>query len=134
MSLQFKKSNKARNLKLGLTAGVIVIASSYLVLNTFPHLKTSLYNYISGTKSEEEEEEEKVEGTNKDNEPIELNESGELPNGMMTQSIEQSYVNVAEWSDDNLKSYLIEKEVNPPDNASHDNLVTLVRTIQENPN
>lgn len=94
MSLKLtKKSNKLRNFGIG---GAIVIGTSLIVLNTFPHLKTSILNYIKGGEDEEV-----------DNEPIELNEDQskiETPRDIA----EESMVDVNQWSDDNLKSWLLE--------------------------
>ncbi|KAK6461671.1 hypothetical protein DFJ63DRAFT_336450 [Scheffersomyces coipomensis] len=149
MSLQFKPpSNRNRNLKYIGLGSLVVIGTSYVILNTFPHLKTSIYNYVNGIVDEDEEDdglvqkdEVKTETTtinddNNDNEPIELNDSiNSLKSSKkLTQSIDQSIVDINEWSNDNLKSWLQDKEINIPTNTNHDNLVSLVKSIQENSN
>ncbi|CAH6721484.1 hypothetical protein CLIB1444_06S03246 [[Candida] jaroonii] len=94
MSLNLtKKSNKLRNFGIG---GAIVIGTSLIVLNTFPHLKTSILNYIKGGEDEEV-----------DNEPIELNEEQTISEPSRDIA-EESMIDVNEWSNDNLKSWLSE--------------------------
>ncbi|KAI5953237.1 hypothetical protein KGF54_002608 [Candida jiufengensis] len=62
MSLKLKnKSNTSRYIKTGLISGAVIISTSYLALKTFPHLKTSIYNYITGEDSQTEEELEEIE-------------------------------------------------------------------------
>ncbi|KAL7666696.1 hypothetical protein ABC855_g355 [[Candida] zeylanoides] len=95
----------------------------YIIFKTFPHLKTTLYNTLTGGSVESELDVD-------DNEPIELNDS----NSDSTHNDhigDESLVNVEDWSDDNLKSWLSEKEITPPSNASHHNLVSLVNSIKE---
>lgn len=50
MSVALKKSNKLKY--IGIT-GAFVICLSFVILNTFPHLKMKIYNYITGVKEEE---------------------------------------------------------------------------------
>ncbi|KAK6201171.1 uncharacterized protein RJT21DRAFT_33096 [Scheffersomyces amazonensis] len=129
MSLQFKPpSNRNRNLKYIGLGGLALIGSSYLILSTFPHLKTSIYNYINGISGEVEEdnqeerekEQEENESPHKskksakfstENEPIELHDSTDsLRNSKkLYESLDQSIVDINEWSNDNLKSWLQEK-------------------------
>ncbi|CAH2352357.1 hypothetical protein CLIB1423_06S04588 [[Candida] railenensis] len=112
MSLQLKASNRNRNIKLAATAGAVIIGASYIILSTFPHLKSTIYNTLLGSKKPE------VKG-NDDNEPIELNEesaseyedsdsdSEDLSNNTEPLN-DESIVNVEKWSDENLKSWLSE--------------------------
>ncbi|KAK6455733.1 uncharacterized protein RJT20DRAFT_49586 [Scheffersomyces xylosifermentans] len=117
MSLQFKKkSNTGRNLRVAAASSAVVVGVSYIVLNTFPHLKTSIYNYLTGTQDDDEEDlsVHKSE-TKEDNEPIELKaqDSQELFNSSATLQ-DESLVDVAEWSNANLKSWLGQKSVLQP--------------------
>ncbi|CAN3501719.1 hypothetical protein DICA1_D15346 [Diutina catenulata] len=42
-------------------SGLAVAGATFLVLNTFPHLKGEIYNWVNGIQSDEEEEEEVTE-------------------------------------------------------------------------
>ncbi|CAK7916101.1 hypothetical protein CAAN1_22S00188 [[Candida] anglica] len=142
MSIQLK-STRNRKIKLAASAGAVLVGVTYVILTTFPHLKTSIYNIFTGTESQ----------PSNDNEPIELRDSDEsnyeesdydseseaevrpeveveASNGSI--DVSESLVNVEKWSDDNLKSWLSEKDITPPSNASHNNLVSLVNSIKEN--
>lgn len=100
MSLQLKGSTRNRNIKLSATAGALIIGAGYIIFKTFPHLKTTLYNTLTGARVESELDAD-------DNEPIELNDSnfGSSHDEFIS---DESLVNVEEWSDDNLKSWLSE--------------------------
>lgn len=100
MSLQLKGSTRNRNIKLSATAGALIIGAGYIIFKTFPHLKTTLYNTLTGARVESELDAD-------DNEPIELNDSnfGSSHDDFIS---DESLVNVEEWSDDNLKSWLSE--------------------------
>ncbi|EGV62713.1 hypothetical protein PSN45_000645 [Yamadazyma tenuis] len=123
MSLSLKpKSNRLKNVTI---TSAVIVGASLVILNTFPHLKQSLYDYF--TQSKDGSDEEDV------NAPIELS-SEELAEGDKVSSkdiAEESIVDVNEWSNDDLKSWLKKKEVNTPQDASHSNLVSLVKSIQE---
>ncbi|RLV89271.1 hypothetical protein JA1_005236 [Spathaspora sp. JA1] len=112
MSIQLKKAGKQnKNLKFGLAAGAVVLGAGYLILNTFPHLKSRLWSCISGDKKEELEENVEQDQEEPSNEPIELHESQvDLSDSKFH---EQSYVDIAEWSDDNLKSWLSQRSTLP---------------------
>lgn len=110
MSLQLKASNRNRNIKLAATAGAVIIGASYIILSTFPHLKSTIYNTLLGSNKPD------VKG-NDDNEPIELNEESESEyedsdsedlSNTTEPFNEESIVNVEKWSDENLKSWLSE--------------------------
>ncbi|KAG2730881.1 hypothetical protein G9P44_006030 [Scheffersomyces stipitis] len=111
MSLQFKRNNNtARNLKVATFSGIIVVGASYLVLNTFPHLKTSIYDYLTGTQSEEESDaKSNKEERKEDYEPIELERKSvnkeRIQNGQPSLS-DKSQVDVASWSDAKLTKWL----------------------------
>ncbi|EGW31370.1 uncharacterized protein SPAPADRAFT_67437 [Spathaspora passalidarum NRRL Y-27907] len=113
MSLQLKKPvNKAKNLKFSLAAGAVILGTGYLVLNTFPHLKTSIWNYITGERQQEREVQEEEIEEEQSNEPIELHES--QVDLSASKLHDQSYVDIAEWSNDNLKSWLSRKRSTLP--------------------
>lgn len=117
MSLQLKGSTRNRNIKLSATAGALIIGAGYIIFKTFPHLKTTLYNTLTGARVESELDAD-------DNEPIELNDSN-LDSSHDDFISDESLVNVEEWSDDNLKSWLSEVRtmydnvVRPPNTNSH---------------
>lgn len=91
MSLQLKKSNRIRN--IGISSAVI-IGASFVVLKTFPHLKTSFYQFVTGSKDEPKDDA---------NEPIELNsEESDEPRDIA----DESMINVNEMSNEDLKSWL----------------------------
>lgn len=117
MSLQLKGNTRNRNIRLPATAGALIVGASYIIFKTFPHLKTTLYNTLTGGLVESELDVD-------DNEPIELNDS----NSDSTHNDhigDESLVNVEDWSDDNLKSWLSEVRttndnvVLPPNTNSH---------------
>ncbi|CUM65322.1 uncharacterized protein PRCAT00002957001 [Priceomyces carsonii] len=97
MALQLKKNRTS--IKLTVASSAFVIGATYLVFRTFPHLRTSIYDYVTGKKPEFED----------DNEPIELRESDQaLSEGSFSDS---SVVDITQWSDDNLKSWLSEVSI-----------------------
>lgn len=126
MALQLNQTNRGRNLRLAVGTGAVILGTSYLILNTFPHLKTSIYNYITNTKSDDEDIQDE-----EDNEPIELTRSTEnLKNNQTISSSssssnisstssdklshtipDESIVDISKWSDDNLKSWLNEVSI-----------------------
>lgn len=108
MSIQIQKRN--RNIKLAATAGAVLFGAGYLILTTFPHLKTSIYNTLTGTKTDKDEDEEA------DNQPIELREETsrekDIESSIQIVNGEESIVNIEKWSDENLKSWLSEVSTN----------------------
>lgn len=60
MAVQLK--NSRNKLKISAVVGAVVVGS-FIVLKTFPHLRDSIYDYLTNTSEVEE-----------DNEPIELDE------------------------------------------------------------
>ncbi|ODV79044.1 uncharacterized protein CANTADRAFT_244198 [Suhomyces tanzawaensis NRRL Y-17324] len=135
MALQLKQSRN-RTWKFTAAKGAVVVGAAYLILSTFPHLRKSVFELISGTKKKESSEDANKDPKEyDDNTPIEL-EDKESPKSLdeSAVNITQSQVDIAEWSQADLKSWLGEKEINPPPNASHDNLVSLVKSIQETSN
>lgn len=81
MSLQLKK----RNIKLSTVAitGAAVVAAGVILVNTFPHIKASVLSVFGSGKLKKADDDSAEAG-------------------------EESLVDVAEWSDENLKSFLQE--------------------------
>ena len=99
MNTRLKQVNRVHKLKLAAASGAIVVGATYLILKSFPHLRTSFYDYLSGNSHDNEEDE--VE----DNVPIELSDSP--TEEFSTANLgELSLVDVGQWSDDNLKNWL----------------------------
>ncbi|CUM47150.1 unnamed protein product [Debaryomyces tyrocola] len=121
MAVQLKSSRS--KFKITATAGAVIVGS-YIVLKTFPHLTDSIYNYLTGSGEVEE-----------DNEPIELEEEAENQQSRaettVGESNNESQVEISKWSDNSLKRWLKDKEINAPPNASHSSLVSLVKSIKE---
>ncbi|KAM9903916.1 hypothetical protein OXX79_003059 [Metschnikowia pulcherrima] len=98
MALQLKK-NKFR-LSTAAT-GALVLGAGYIILKTFPHLKTSLLSRLYGESTEEEDE----------NEIVQLNEDEELATEETTESLileKKIPADTSKWSDATLRSYLAE--------------------------
>lgn len=109
MALQLKPKQASKWKTLGVPSAVVA-GSVYLILRTFPHLKISLYNYITGKEDEE---------VDYDYDPIELNSNDEsnyaysssdndFNNDDSNDIINESMVDVNQWSNNNLKSWLQE--------------------------
>lgn len=95
MAVQLKSSRS--RFKVTAAAGAVIIGS-YIVLKTFPHLKDSIYNYLTGSGEIED-----------DNKPIELNEEAESQQADIETKITEPDNDaevVANWSDNTLKSWL----------------------------
>lgn len=96
MAVQLKSSRS--KFKITATAGAVIVGS-YIVLKTFPHLKDSIYNYLTGSGEVEE-----------DNEPIELKEEAQNQQSRVETKIgesnNESQVEISKWSDNSLKSWL----------------------------
>lgn len=97
MALQLKK----RNYKFHLAAtGALVLGAGFLLVKTYPHLMSCFT-----TKGKEEED---------DNTPVELQaetKDDENNSTLESQSADVSLVDVAEWSDENLRSFLLEVSI-----------------------
>ena len=112
MALQLKSKQSSKWKALGVPSAV-VLGSAYIVLRTFPHLKVSLYDYITGNRREEQD--------NFDNSPIQLNDNESHDgsndsddindNANDNDIINESMVDVNQWSNDNLKSWLQEVRI-----------------------
>lgn len=121
MALQLKK-NKFR-LSTAAT-GALVLGAGILIIKTFPHLKASLLSRFSAEKTEEED----------GNDVVQLNEEKEIAPEDLTESLvleNKIPADPSKWCDTTLKNYLKEKEVSPPPNASRDQLVSIVKSIQQ---
>lgn len=96
MAVQLKSSRS--KFKITATTGAVIVGS-YIVLKTFPHLKDSIYNYLTGSGEIEE-----------DNEPIELEEDADNQQSRVNTTVGQpnneSQTEISKWSDNELKSWL----------------------------
>lgn len=98
--MSLKNPNRTRALKVTAASTAVVVGVTYLVLKSFPHIKTSLYNYVTGTKDDADDEAEDEE----DHKPIELKQSKLEESDYLNGS---SLVDVQEWTEENLRSFLI---------------------------
>ncbi|KAI3403952.2 hypothetical protein KGF56_003219 [Candida oxycetoniae] len=114
MSLKLKnRSNRARNWKIGLVSGAVIIGTSYLILNTFPHLKTSIYNVIYGTEDESEEDDERdiqtrrvvIESEHSD--PNNRNKTIDLFQSERAFNAQDKDNEISTWAVSELKSWLV---------------------------
>ncbi|KAG7191566.1 uncharacterized protein KQ657_002958 [Scheffersomyces spartinae] len=119
MALQFKKGN--RNMKFALTSGAIIVGGVFLILKSYPHVKAALFSKGTSTTVSEAD----------DSTPVELNKEDSEDEVVPELILNESLVNIELMSEDELKKWLSEKEINPPSDASHSNLVSLVKSIQE---
>lgn len=103
MALQLNKSARGRNLKVAAGAGAVVLGAGYLLLSTFPHLKTSIYNYVTNTQEEASDDNEPIELSRSDVQQAEKEEEEALSQTVVGDS---SLVDINEWSQDNLKHWL----------------------------
>lgn len=98
MALQLK-GRARRNWRLPVTAGAVVIGVGFIALKTFPHLKDSLTQLLSGQSTSED-----------DNEPIELDNNDEEDTdteALAPGSVKES-TDVSQWREEELKSWLHE--------------------------
>lgn len=99
MALQLKK----RNFKLSTAAtGALVLGAGFIIIKTFPHLKLTISTCLFGTK--------KGDGADDDNKPIEVidRENAHDDDTLSYPASAESMVEIQEWSDENLKSFLLE--------------------------
>lgn len=102
MSLQLKKKNYKFTTA---TTGALIIGAGFIVFKTFPHLKSALYSALGASATENN-----IEG---DNTPIEITNNDEVSSEALEASVvDESIVDITSWSDDNLKSYLVEVSIN----------------------
>ncbi|KAF7999162.1 hypothetical protein HF325_006694 [Metschnikowia pulcherrima] len=116
MALQLKK-NKFR-LSTAAT-GALVLGAGYIILKTFPHLKTSLLSRLYGDTTEEEDE----------NEIVQLNEDEEIATEETTESLileKKIPADTLKWSDATLRSYLTEVSI-----PHHSQSLIEVSTVRE---
>lgn len=97
MAVRLRKQNFRLN---HVATGVLVVGASFLVFKTFPHLKTSITSCIFGARADDVTEDE--------NSPVEVSEHAEGQQSPSDGEQIQSLDNIAQWSVDSLKSYLIE--------------------------
>lgn len=100
MALNLKK----RNFKLSSVAtGALVVGAGLVFIKTFPHLKASISSFVFGTRH--------ADGDDDENKPIEVNESNQTTiqaDSTLVLLLGESAMEITEWSDDNLKSFLVE--------------------------
>lgn len=89
---------KRRNaLKTSAVTGAVLLGTAFFILQTFPHLKTSVYHYFHGSPQADVSDIDIVEET----------ETVEISEGMDSEpDLNQSAL--SEWSQADLKSWLIE--------------------------
>lgn len=107
MALQLKK----RNYKVPiLTAGAVVFGAGLLLIKTYPHLISFLP--LPCAKAGKE--------TKEDNTPVEVDntEGDEELGGYSSKLGDDSLVDVAEWSDENLRSFLMEVSIQQAEHSS----------------
>lgn len=111
MALQLN-NKKPSKLKLSGVSGAVIVGATILLFRTFPHLKYSIYDYITGNKkssnyeaNEEEEDNRPIDLINSDNEEELSRSTDTVTNG-------ESLVDINEWSDDTLKSWLHQVRIN----------------------
>lgn len=95
MAVQLKSSRS--KFRIPAAVGAVVVGS-YIVLKTFPHLKDSIYFYLTGTPEDVE-----------DNEPIELKKSENTEDQARDVNAEpsnESGVEVSQWTDNRLREWL----------------------------
>lgn len=96
MALQLKK----RNFKVPiLTAGALVVGAGFLLVKTYPHLLT----FLPCCSQEKESKE--------DNSPVEIEDHKDEDGPINKFVSDESLVDVTEWSDDNLRSFLMEVSI-----------------------
>ncbi|KAI5959644.1 uncharacterized protein KGF55_005288 [Candida pseudojiufengensis] len=135
MSLKLNRNNKSRYIKTGLISGAVILGTGYVILKTFPHLKTSIYNYVTGneTSTSEEEEIEEIENKSVIIESKHKNlKSGQIVNKFEPEKIfDSNELNSSEkWSIQEIKEWLVKNEVNPPLNATEDEVKLLFHSIK----
>lgn len=103
MALQLKNRTR-RNWQLPLTTGAVVLGIGLLAFKTFPHLKDSLSQYLTGEATTED-----------DNEPIEVENVDLEENVTKTASSSKpensENSDVSQWSERELKGWLHEVSI-----------------------
>lgn len=109
MALQLKTS-RGRPFKLIASSSAIIIGVSFIILRTFPHLKTSIYDYLIKKQDilKDLEEENHVSAAQKNEEEAEKVEfDGEINhNSIVSSTPEESLVDISNLSDPNIKKWL----------------------------
>lgn len=107
MALQLK-TNRGRPFKVIASSSAVIIGVSFIILQTFPHLKTSIFDYLyrkpdilkdlndeESVPDQEEEEQETIEFDE------EINQ-----NSIVSSTPEESLVDISKLSDPNIKQWL----------------------------
>ena len=103
MALQLKGRTR-RNWRLPLTTGAVVLGIGLLAFKTFPHLKDSLSQYLTGEDTTED-----------DNEPIEVEpvdrkeSEAQTPTSSSLKDTEHS--DVSQWNENEMKGWLHEVSI-----------------------
>lgn len=95
-------SKQRRNASVAAISTIAVIAIATVVFKTYPHLKSKLF------------------GKDDDDDKTVSDSTVVVDNNKET----------SDWSDDELKSFLVQKQVSVPESATHDELVALVTKLQ----
>lgn len=103
MALQLKNRTR-RNWRLPLTTGAVVLGIGLLAFKTFPHLKDSLSQYLTGENTTED-----------DNEPIEVEHVDRKESEAQTSSSskpgDSEHSDVSQWTETELKGWLHEVSI-----------------------
>lgn len=109
MALQLKTS-RGRPFRLIASSSAIIIGVSFIILRTFPHLKTSLYDYLTKKQDilKDFNEEKTVSAAQENEEEVEKVEfDGEINhNSIVSSTPEESLVDISKLSDPNIKKWL----------------------------
>ncbi|WLF78457.1 hypothetical protein PVL30_002195 [Lodderomyces elongisporus] len=134
MSLRLSKPNHTRRIKAGLIGGAIVIGATAIVLNTFPHLKKSIYNYVHGINDDDASEEEDRELRDKpvvvESEQRDYSEQGRIVEVFQSEEAFNSELrDISSWSNEKLIDWLAKRDIHSSKETSHNQLVSLVSSI-----
>lgn len=91
-----------------------MIGAGLILIKTFPHMKASIASYVFGMKNGEDQED--------DNRPVGVSDSLESEVISSVHSdLSESAIEISEWSQENLKSYLLEVCLNQNSFPVHTN-------------
>lgn len=119
--------HRPNRLKRAATTSAVIIGVSYFVLRTFPHLKTSIYDYIYPTQQDKVVEDddrrrEVIENEVKESEVSDRVDENEGSDSIVSAKRSDISQSVSDWSIEDLKSFL--KEVRKDNNEFEKNILT----------
>lgn len=106
------KTRKTSKLKVTALSGAVLIGTAYLVLQSYPHIRKSLYQYISGTTSVDslDEVEDEVEDGGAEETDSDLGErtttSSARDSGAHGDGVAVDTAELQQWSNTNLRLWL----------------------------